>query len=266
MNRQERRKKEREIEKDMNILRKLPEKEVLKINEIINKIAKTKAEEALNLIDRSFSAVLVNEGWSFKEIKRIQDIMSNFMIEDQEKIKLLEKENIDMAKLQEEVKVFMGELIRSGKSRQDVIKETIFKFPKLSKTAINNAYGKIQEEIEIEDAAAYILEDTKKIKTVVKKEEAKKVSDELSRQLKKDIEKKHTPEAGQMVVNKEFDGLEVLEEVVIKEIKVKGANGVYNAKTGLGVALENEGYKIAFSNIEELENFCREFKKVFSKI
>lgn len=42
----------------------------------------------------------------------------------------------------------------------------------------------------------------------------------------------------------EVDGLEVLKEVVIKEVKLKGRNGIYEAKTGLGVALESEGYFI----------------------
>lgn len=249
MNRQQRRMKEREIDKDMNLIKKLPEREVIKINEIINKVAKTKSEEALTLIDRSLSAVLVNEGWTFKEIKKLQDTMSEFMIEDQEKIKLLEKENVDMAKLQQEVRVFIEELIRSGKERKEVIEEVMFKFPKLSKTSANNAYGKIQEELEIEDAATYILQDNKNIKKAIEKEDAKKIAAEVARQ-----------------IEKESDDLEVLEEVVIKEVKLKGRNGIYEAKTGLGVALESEGYKLAFSNIEELESFCNEFKKVFERI
>ena len=45
MNRQERRKRERDLEKDMKVLRRLPEKDLLKINEIINKVAKSKADE-----------------------------------------------------------------------------------------------------------------------------------------------------------------------------------------------------------------------------
>ena len=67
-------------------------------------------------------------------------------------------------------------------------------------------------------------------------------------------------------VSKKVEDLEVLEEVVIKEVKLKGRNGVYQAKTGLGVALENGEYKLAFSNVEEVEEFCNEFKKVFERI
>lgn len=261
MNRQERRKRERDVEKDMKVLRRLPEKDLLKINEIINKVAKSKADEALNLIDRSFSAVLVNRGMTFKEIEKIQDELAEYMKEDQEKIVILEKENVDMAKLQKEVREFIEVLIKSGKGRKEVIEETMFKFPKLSKTAVNNAYGKILDELEIEDAAAYILEDNKDLKRVVEKEEAKKVAEEVARQVEKEINKDHIAEAVQKV-----DDLEVLEEEVIKHIKVKGRNGIYEAKTGLGVALESGEYKLAFCNVEEVEEFCDEFKKVFERI
>lgn len=262
MNRQERRKREREVEKEMSVLRKLPEKDLLKVNEIVKNVAKAQADEALNLIDRSFSAVLVNEGWTFKEVKRIQDLMAEFMIEDQEKIKLLEKEKVDMTKLQAEVREFMEGLIKSGKGRKEVVEETMFKFPKLSKTAANNAFGKIQEEVEIENAADYILEDNKELKKVVEKEEAKKISKEVAKDLEKEIEKEVKEEKA---MSKE-KGLEIIEEVVIKTVKAKGNNGAYEAKTGVGVALENEGYKIAFKDINELEAFCNEFKKMFEVI
>lgn len=93
------------------------------------------------------------------------------------------------------------------------------------------------------------------------KSDAKKVADEVERQVEKEIKKDHIAE-----VSKKVDDLEVLEEVVIKEVKLKGKNGVYQAKTGLGVALENGEYKLAFSSVEEVEEFCNEFKKVFERI
>lgn len=247
MNRQQRRKRERDVEKDMKVLRKLPEKDLLKVNEIINKVAKTKADEALNLIDRSFSAVLVNEGWTFKEVKRIQDLMSEFMIEDQEKIKLLEKENIDMAKLQEEVREFMEGLIKSGNGRKEVVEETMFKFPKLSKTATNNAFGKIQEELEIEDAATYILEDNKELKKVVEKE----------------LEKEdHIAEVGKMVEEskeevKEEKGMSKLK---IKKVELEGEFGSYIREGNKVIAGE-----ITFNSLEELEEYQRKEIELFNR-
>lgn len=249
MNRQERRKRDREIEKDKDFVKKLSVSETKRMNEIIDKITKDKAEQAINLIYGSFISVLVSEGCSFEEIRKVQILMTEFILDEKEKTKILEKENVDMTKLQMEVREFMKGLIAQGKNRKEVIEETVFKFPKATKNMINRTFGEIDDEKVSDDAAAYILEDNKNIKKAIEKEDAKKIAAEVARQ-----------------IEKESDDLEVLEEVVIKEVKLKGKNGVYEAKTGLGVALESEGYKLAFSNIEELESFCNEFKKVFERI
>jgi hypothetical protein len=249
MNRQERRKRDREIEKDKDFVKKLSVSETKRMNKIIDKITKDKAEQAINLIYGSFISVLVSEGCSFEEIRKVQILMTEFILDEKEKTKILEKENIDMTKLQMEVREFMKGLIAQGKNRKEVIEETVFKFPKATKNMINRTFGEIDDEKVLDDAAAYILEDNKNIKKAIEKEDAKKIAAEVARQ-----------------IEKESDDLEVLEEVVIKEVKLKGKNGVYEAKTGLGVALESEGYKLAFSNIEDLESFCNEFKKVFERI
>lgn len=249
MNRQERRKRHREIEKDKDFVKKLSVSETKRMNEIIDKITKDKAEQAINLIYGSFISVLVTKGSTFKEIREVQNLMEEFMLDEKDKRKILEKENVDMTKLQMEVREFMKGLIAQGKKRKEVIEETVFKFPKATKNMINRTFGEIDDEKVLDDAAAYILEDNKNIKKAIEKEDAKKIAAEVARQ-----------------IEKESDDLEVLEEVVIKEVKLKGRNGVYEAKTGIGVELNNEGYKIAFSNIEELESFCDEFKKVFGRI
>lgn len=249
MNRQERRKRDREIEKDKDFVKKLSVSETKRMNKIIDKITKDKAEQAINLIYGSFISVLVSEGCSFEEIRKVQILMTEFILDEKEKTKILEKENIDMTKLQMEVREFMKGLIAQGKNRKEVIEETVFKFPKATKNMINRTFGEIDDEKVLDDAAAYILQDNKNIKKAIEKEDAKKIAAEVARQ-----------------IEKESDDLEVLEEVVIKEVKLKGKNGVYEAKTGLGVALASEGYKLAFSNIEELESFCNEFKKVFERI
>ena len=249
MNRQERRKRHREIEKDKDFVKKLSVSETKRMNKIIDKITKDKAEQAINLIYGSFISVLVSEGCSFEEIRKVQILMTEFILDEKEKTKILEKENIDMTKLQMEVREFMKGLIAQGKNRKEVIEETVFKFPKATKNMINRTFGEIDDEKVLDDAAAYILEDNKNIKKAIEKEDAKKIAAEVARQ-----------------IEKESDDLEVLEEVVIKEVKLKGRNGVYEAKTGVGVALENEGYKLAFKDITELESFYDEFKKVFGRI
>lgn len=189
-----------------------------------------------------------------------------------------------MAKIQAEVRIYMEGLIKEGKSKKEILEDTRFKFPKLSKSMINNAYGHIQDELETEDAAAYILEDNKKIKEEIKKDIKKNKKKSEEKAGIEELTKKEQEEFIQEVVKNireeienceevkeekemgKVEELEVLEEIVIKEVKLKGSNGVYNAKTGIGVQLENEGYKLSFANVEELESFCSEFKKVFARI
>lgn len=258
MNRQERRKRDREIDKDKEFVKKLPASVTKRMNEIIDKITKDKAEQVTNLIYGSFISVLVTKGSTFDEIREVQTLMAEFMIDEKEKTKILEKENIDMTKLQKDVREFMKGLIAQGKDRKEVIEETIYKFPKATKNMINRTFGEIDDEKVIEDAAAYILDEKKEDK------EMKKMSEKDVKKLAKQIVKNIVEDEEDTI--KEVDGFEVLEEVVIKEVKLKGRNGVYKAKTGLGVALESEGYKLAFSSIEELESFCNEFKRVFERI
>ena len=253
MNRQERRSKERKNEKELNVLRKLSPTELNRINDIAHKLAQSRTEEALTILDRSLTGLLVSEGWSFKKIRVLQDKLSEFMIEDQEKIRELEKERIDMAKLQKEVKEFIEGLIKEGKGRKEVIEETMFKFPKLSKTAANNAFGKIQEELELVDAVNYILEDTEKLKKEVEKIEVKEVEE-----VKPVVKAVVDPVAN--------DDLEVIEEEVVRTLRIKGNNGLYTAKTGYGVALENEGHKLFFEDKKELQAFYDEYMKVFDRI
>lgn len=261
MNRQERRKRDREIDKDKEFVKKLPASVTKRMNEIIDKITKDKAEQVTNLIYGSFISVLVNKGSTFDEIREVQTLMAEFMIDEKEKTKILEKENVDMTKLQMEVREFMKGLIAQGKNRKEVIEETIFKFPKATKNMINRTFGEIDDEKVIEDAAAYILDEKKEIK---EDKEMKKMSEKDVKKLAKQIVKNIVEDEEN--VAKEVDGFEVLEEVVIKEVKLRGANGVYQAKTGLGVALENEGYKLAFSSVADVESFCNEIKKVFERI
>lgn len=257
----EREKKEEQLVKDLKSLQKLQRHHLETVNRVVKATFELNKEELLDAVDRNLTASLIEHDLNMKQIRSIQD--TTFVLSEEEVQKLinLEKENVDMAKLQAEAREYMRELIGQGKGRKEVTAETSFKYPKLSKTMINNAFGKIQEEMEIEDAAAYILDEKKEIK---EDKEMKKMSEKDVKKLAKQIVKNIVEDEEN--VAKEVDGFEVLEEVVIKEVKLKGRNGVYKAKTGLGVALENEGYKLAFSNIEELESFCNEFKKVFERI
>lgn len=61
-------------------------------------------------------------------------------------------------------------------------------------------------------------------------------------------------------------GLKVIEQKVIKTIKVEGGNGIYAATTGEGVVLTREGMSIGFNSIKELDEWVEEVKQVFKMV
>lgn len=245
MNRQERRKRDREIEKDKDFVKKLSVSETKRMNEIIDKITKDKAEQAINLIYGSFISVLVSEGCSFEEIRKVQILMTEFILDEKEKTKILEKENVDMTKLQMEVREFMKGLIAQGKNRKEVIEETVFKFPKATKNMINRTFGEIDDEKVLDDAAAYILEDNKNIKKAIEKEDAKKIAKEVARQIEKEIE--------EVKEDKSMPKLKVM------KVELEGEFGSYVREGNKVTAGE-----ITFNSLQDLEEYKRREIELFN--
>jgi len=64
----------------------------------------------------------------------------------------------------------------------------------------------------------------------------------------------------------EMKGLKVIEEKVIKTIKVEGENGVYAATTGKGITLTKNDMTIGFENEEQLNEWITEIKAVFAMV
>lgn len=257
MNRQQRRKMQREkgkeqqkeiqeMEKDFEVLRSLPMKQLACVNRIITKSTDIARKEFEQTLDRNLTAVLIENGFTIKQIRAIQDRTYFLSEEDSIKLEKLEKEKVDMAKLQAEVKEYMKELIGQGKGRKEVVEETLFKYPKLSKTMVNNAFGKIQDELELEDAAAYILEDNKNIKKVIEKEDAKKIAKEVARQIEKEME--------------EVKEEKVMCKLKIKKVELEGEFGSYIREGDKVIAGE-----ITFNSIEELEEYQRKEIDLFNR-
>lgn len=247
MNRQQRRKQEREVDKELNVLKSLQGNEVEKVNTIITRVVKDRTQEMINIVDTALTAVFILEDYKVDKIRSLQDEIADMINEHTEKIRLLEKENTDMKVVEKEVREFMFNLINDGVNKKDVIQETCFKFPKLSKSMVVNAYGKILDELkdtELEVAAEYILA-------------GKNISKEVDEMIKKEVKSVDIPKE---------TTLKVVREEIIKELELEGENGKYIAKTGIGVALELKEKKLGFSNIQELEIFYKEFKQVFARL
>lgn len=320
MNRSERRRNESSIKKNAQIINRLTPTQAV----LMDKIAEEKAIEMSNkyisnftqLLDRSMSAALIEFGIGYEEIDGIQGNMSKLLLEDNEKSYKLEKECINMTQTEMEVKAAIEGLLGVGDTKKQDIETLRDKFPKLSKSMLLNAYGKVKREMGLienriprEEVFAYLDEfaDSTEVKiTVIKLIEKfgftentaktyyskwkiaymkdktstgpllEKVPTTLKSELAKKIQcdKKLPENWGKVVqapaINKVEDnnmkGLNIIEEKVVKIIKVNGLNGMYQAKTDEGVVLSREGMTISFKNEIELNEWVTEFKQVFALV
>jgi len=79
---------------------------------------------------------------------------------------------------------------------------------------------------------------------------------------------KQAPVINKLEVVEVKGSLKVIESTVVvrKTVKVEGSNGIYAADTEKGVSLSKEDRCIAFSTIEELDEWVAEFKAVFAMV
>lgn len=73
------------------------------------------------------------------------DRMSDLITEDAIKTNILDKENVDAMKIEKEVNEYIEGLLEQGLSKKQTMDDLIFKFPKLSKSMLLNAYAKVKE-------------------------------------------------------------------------------------------------------------------------
>lgn len=250
MNRQMKRQKDREIKKEMDVLKKLSPTQVKKVNEIIEKISQANTREGLEIIDRSLTTILIEEGWSLEKIDNAKFELGELMKEESIKLRELEGDNVDMKKLSEEVRNYMKKLMDKGKNKTEIVKDTAFKFPNLSKNMIAGEYAKVKEEYitgcKAEEAAKEV------------KKEAKKLAKEVANNLEKEIEEsKEEDKMSRFKINK---------QEIIKKLEFEGENGKYKAETGVGVELQANGVSLAFSTVKDLDKFYEEYRQAFELI
>jgi len=345
LNRQARRNQGRELKKTTQTINSLTPAQARIMESITDEKALKKSnkyiEEFGMLMDRSLTAALIDYGIEYEDINSISDNLSTLLLEDYEKIDKLEGENTNMTTIEVLVKKEVEELLEKGDNKKQNIETLIYKFPKLSKSMLLNAYGKVRKEQGLtenriskgivyeefdknaislnskemvaramkkfgftENTAktyyskwkkAYMVEKTgndpifpdtpastkdvkvKKVEATTKKveENAKNIIEVVKeRQCVKPTEIDNVVQASKMIqvptIKKtevvEMKKLLVVEEKVIKTIKVIGENGAYEAETNKGVSLSNEGMSMSFNTLEELEKFYEEFREVFSLV
>lgn len=277
MSRQDRRRAERKVNKELNVLRKMPEADVMNVNDIINKVSNQKTDEMIEAIDRSLTAILIDEDYSLDEVNKLMDKLSVYLNEDILKFREYKKENSEMKNIDIKVKEYMKKLMVKGGNKKEIIEDAVCKFPTLSKTAITNLYGVAKEEF----MKSTVKEEKKD--AVKSKEIIEEVSKDLEKKIKeeeKEIEKvaKDITENGKKLIKEFKEGIKEIKgdnkvskfkinkEEVIKKLEFEGENGTYRAETNVGVTLENNGGKLEFRSKEELNKFYQEFEQAFELI
>ncbi|MBO0555750.1 hypothetical protein EXQ41_06760 [Clostridium botulinum] len=291
MNRQQKRQQERDLKKNLGTIQQLTPQQTKLINIAATEKAKVMTKKYIDnfsqIADRAISAVLIDEGYTTDEVYKLELKITELMEEDNRKIIKLEKENVDMAKIDKEVRGHVEELLKKGVSKKQAIDDLVFKFPKLSKSILLNAYSKVKEEkgytenrVSREDVYEYFNSHSKSwnaeemIKNAIKefsftestaqtyyyKWKKEFMNNKITKVEKTDKRSTQSKE------NTKVEGLKVLEEKVIKTVKVKGKNGIYTGTTGEGIVLTKDNATISFENIEQLENFTEEYKQVFEMV
>lgn len=314
MNRSERRRTESNYKKNSDIINKLTPAQVKLMERITEEKSIKKSNKYIQefgeLIDRNMTAALLEHGLDYKEAINIQDVMSEFLLEDSLKNKKLEEEKTDMTKIEIEVKEEIEGMLKAGFTKKQDMETLMYKFPKLSKSMLLNAYSKIKEDMGLvkdtfpkEVVDAYFLKNEIKLsgkemvtgamskfsftentaKTYYGKWKKEYMLDKTSNDplIKKQTIEKATPEelqenavkiieAAKEIQCKEevvtIKRLKVIEEKVVKSIKVEGENGTYAAETSKGVTLSREDRSISFASEEELNEWVKEFKQVFAMV
>ncbi|MBA4509153.1 hypothetical protein H1057_14050 [Clostridium sporogenes] len=301
MNRQQRRQQERDLKKNLGTIQELTPQQTKLINIAATEKAKAMTKKYIDkfseIADRAISAVLIDEGYTTDEVYKLELKITELMEEDNRKIIELEKENVDMAKIDNEVKDYIEELLKKGVSKKQAIDDLVFKFPKLSKSMLLNVYTKVKKEkgytenrVSREDVYEYFTDHLKSwngeemIKHAIKefsftestaqtyyyKWKKEFMNNKITKVEKTDKKQRQDlQEESKKIQSKEevkVEGLKVLEEKVIKTVKVEGKNGIYTGTTGEGIVLTKDNATISFENIEQLENFTEEYKQVFEMV
>nr|WP_243149502.1 hypothetical protein [Clostridium niameyense] len=200
---------------------------------VTNEKSAERVEVTLIGYQRAINASLIEHGFNYKEIDEIFDTAKYFNEEEKEKLYKLKEElkrsgDIEMAKkkIEKDVLELINAMLDKGKKKKEIIGETLFKFPNMSKAMIINAYQEAKENRKTEEAV-------EKVMNIIEE----------------------NPKEDKPMKNK----LKVL------SMTVEGENGKYKV-CEKGVELQNKGLTMFFENMEQLESFTEEYKQVFKMV
>lgn len=271
MNRQQRRKMQREIDQSRKILDNFSSKQLQVIEDITNAKAEERANMKLDelsfITDRCISTLFIElfPEKDFEYIKDVENKLADLIEEDIIKWKkLIEGKDFNMTKklikeIEEKVKKKAIELIEKDVKQKESIEILLTQFPNLSKAIITNVYKNTKFELkenkedekkfdkETEEAAEYIFEEEIESKTI----EEVKVDEPSVVQVVEEPKN----------IKKESKGVEKVSKLKVKSMVLEGENGLYKVCEN-GVELQGQEL-ISFSNLEELEKYRDEELKKF---
>lgn len=266
MNRTERRKKERaakklkelgkkEVTNIRNFIDNLTPKQVQVINNYINsEIAagvKEEVEYRTKCLDTTFTAAMIcKTDYSVDEINSIFQYSFELLEELESKDKKLREEYKEryfdyMISQEKEIEIACEELIKNGAKQKEAIEELVFKFPKIAKANLSNAFRNVKKNYLITDKEAE--DKLKEVLNIKENETTKEMLEELT-------------EANKEII--QGDNMEVKTTLKIKRIamEVEGEHGgtytVDNGKVIVG------GF--TFNTRKDFEMFVQEATEVFN--
>lgn len=268
MNRSDKRRQVREIDKMMKSIQSLTPTQVKAMNYVTNE----KATAVLVSYQRVINASLVEYGLNYSEIEKIFNMSTNFMKEEDEKSYKLNEElkrsgNIQMAKnkIEKGVLDLINSMLDGGKKKNEIIEEILFKFPNMSKAMIINAYQEAKEQRKTERAANKIMDIIEgENEATDKKEKLKEWDKKYNTNGKLAAEVKEIEKA-EKDIKEVKENKPMKNKLKVLSMTVEGENGEYKV-CEKGVELQNKGLTMFFENIEQLESFTSEYKQVFEMV
>lgn len=283
MNRQERRKQQRELQKNAETIIKLTPKQTQIVDIVSNEKAKRIADEKIQTFSDTFArcipAFLIQTfpEKSMDEISKLEEDYSELVIEDITKFTELIKEyggkemvEKAMKKYEEEVIARTEKLFVKNLSQKDAIAELVAEFPKLSKSMLTNVYKRCKNDWEkahpveetetdpdVKEALEYIFDEEERIDINKVLEESDKLVEEAEKQssvenaaVNETIEDKQklsekVAEEDHVITENKYPKKSSLLTVADMTITLLGADNMYKlSKDRMDITLDGEQYVI----------------------
>lgn len=266
MNRATRRKKEREIKKNKNLETKetaniksfisnLTPKQVQVINDYINSEinagVKEEVEYRTKCLDTTFTAAMIlKTDFDYEEISSIFSYSFELLEELESKDKALREQYKEryakyMIKQEEEIKAYCEELLTQGIKQKEAIEALTYKFPKIAKANLSNAYRNVKKQYAISEKEA-----ERQLKKVLEIEDIETIKED----------EKPVIEANNKEIKEDKKMAAIKPTLKIKKLEIEGEHG--GEYTVIDGAVTVGGF--TFSSKEDFNAFVKEATEVFN--